>query len=843
MKFKELTLSAFGPFTGKQLAFSDKPLSLIYGPNEAGKSTTLRALTSLLYGIDARTTDAHAHDMSKLRIGATLLDTQGQPLTVVRRKGSKNTLLDAEGQPLADDLLAPLLGGLDEKLFRQMFGLDHERLREGAEALLQAGGQLGEVLFDASTGGRSVHQVLEQLRAEAEALYKARGRTPALNVALDALKQQKAARNDAMLSPQAFVDQQAALQEARAERERAAAERMTWAAEKARLTRLLSLLPLLAKRDQHAEELAKLGESVEVAEAPVREFEQRLAQLIAGERELPAARLSLAAHEREIAQLTARLGSGAGLHGLDTASKARLRGLVEARALLRREDAERARRSAELQAETGRVEAALRALPEPLPGALAALVTELERDDLVARLSRVRNELQQGRAQLSRRLAPLGLTSVSGPLPADEELAALESTFDHVERERARCERAIAECDAEQGRLARARDELLARGALVTRAELLEVRRERDLALDTLLAGGPAAAQLRAHAALNERADVLADRMVDEAQRMAELAGVELALAKLTRARAEHVQSLSTLKAEGQGARDRYRALLAPWQLAERAPRAARSALAELVALRTLSAELDVLVDEERRLCERAAERAAELRHALDARDEALDVLLREARQRLTGEAERGRERARLGALRERLHEEDTRLAARARVIEHELSQLEVSYREQLGERGLTLSPEELVACFDDLAQLAQHLRAAEVLRARAAALQAERARLTADAGCADQALELHVEQLVRKARERVQAERDRVRLRAELAKLDDQIALAADGQPLATLRAELAGLSRDEARARLLELDELLEAAAQRIGDLDQRIGSLSAGMEHLTRESGAAE
>ncbi|HEX5660783.1 MAG TPA: AAA family ATPase, partial [Polyangiales bacterium] len=268
MRLQRLELMAFGPFSGKQLTFSERPLQLIYGPNEAGKSTTLRALTGLLYGIDARTSDAHLHEMSKLRVGATLVD-QGRTLTLTRRKGVKNTLLDSEGGALPEDVLGPWLGGLDEKLFKQMFGLDHERLRQGAEALLRAGGQLGEVLFDASTGGRSVHVTLEQLRAEADALYKARGRSPLLNAALEALKERKTERNAAMLSPQAFVDQQAGLEEARQERSAAASARAAMAAERARLTRLLAIAPLLAKRDQLAEELRALGEPVEASEAPV----------------------------------------------------------------------------------------------------------------------------------------------------------------------------------------------------------------------------------------------------------------------------------------------------------------------------------------------------------------------------------------------------------------------------------------------------------------------------------------------------------------------------------------------------------------------------------------------
>ena len=53
MKLARLLLQAFGPFTDKTLDFAASPgnLHLIYGPNEAGKSSALRAITDLRFGI------------------------------------------------------------------------------------------------------------------------------------------------------------------------------------------------------------------------------------------------------------------------------------------------------------------------------------------------------------------------------------------------------------------------------------------------------------------------------------------------------------------------------------------------------------------------------------------------------------------------------------------------------------------------------------------------------------------------------------------------------------------------------------------------------------------------
>lgn len=53
MRFKRLSIPAFGPFTDYNLALpaSDHDLHVIYGDNEAGKSSLLRAIRDLLFGI------------------------------------------------------------------------------------------------------------------------------------------------------------------------------------------------------------------------------------------------------------------------------------------------------------------------------------------------------------------------------------------------------------------------------------------------------------------------------------------------------------------------------------------------------------------------------------------------------------------------------------------------------------------------------------------------------------------------------------------------------------------------------------------------------------------------
>ena len=96
MRIQEFALAAYGPFTDVTLDLSggSHGLHFIYGDNEAGKSSALRAMQAALFGIPVRTEDNFRHPNARLRVGATLQNVAGETLTFLRRKGNKETLLN-----------------------------------------------------------------------------------------------------------------------------------------------------------------------------------------------------------------------------------------------------------------------------------------------------------------------------------------------------------------------------------------------------------------------------------------------------------------------------------------------------------------------------------------------------------------------------------------------------------------------------------------------------------------------------------------------------------------------------------------------------------------------------
>ena len=174
MRFQSLQIPAFGPFTNLDLQFPEKlgDLHVIYGANEAGKSSLLRAIRDLLFGIHVQSPDNFLHDYGDLRIKGEIRNRAGAHLVFQRRKGKKNTLLDEGGTQLPDNALAPFLGSVDQAYFSAMFGLGTQELHEGAQQLLRGKGNIGTALFSANLGGTPVQKIVEALRQEAEQLFK-----------------------------------------------------------------------------------------------------------------------------------------------------------------------------------------------------------------------------------------------------------------------------------------------------------------------------------------------------------------------------------------------------------------------------------------------------------------------------------------------------------------------------------------------------------------------------------------------------------------------------------------------------------------------------------------------
>ncbi len=261
MKLLTLDCIAFGCFTDEKLDFSDpgRNFHVIYGPNEAGKSTALRALTGLLYGIPVKTSDSFVHDMKDLRISGELERSDGLRFTFVRRKGNRDTLLDVEGRPLPDARLLEFLDGVSEEVFVTMFRLDHASLVQGGNDLLAGKGDVAQSLFEAGTGITGLRQVLAGLDAETDQLFRPRSTTAPINRSLDAYEAARKRSRELSVPPRKWTEKSAALKMEEEKLQGLKTRLSDLRARKERLNRFLLALPHVTRRDELLLELGTLG--------------------------------------------------------------------------------------------------------------------------------------------------------------------------------------------------------------------------------------------------------------------------------------------------------------------------------------------------------------------------------------------------------------------------------------------------------------------------------------------------------------------------------------------------------------------------------------------------------
>ena len=226
MKIKRLELKAVGPFTDRTLEFNSihPGLHIIYGPNEAGKSSSLRALKALLYGFQQQTPDNFLHNYDQLLVGGCLVNSDGEELVLWRRKKRIADVIDDAGNPLPAGTLAKFLRGLEPEIFESLFGIDHDTLVRGGEEILAQKGEVGQALFAAGAGISSLKGVIDQLDKEAADLFKLTGQLPEINKAIKRFKELQKEAKAASLSCKDWKDNRHDL-EKRRERTAPAGER------------------------------------------------------------------------------------------------------------------------------------------------------------------------------------------------------------------------------------------------------------------------------------------------------------------------------------------------------------------------------------------------------------------------------------------------------------------------------------------------------------------------------------------------------------------------------------------------------------------------------------------
>ena len=263
MRLRRLALARYGKFTDRVIDFGEAvpgtpDLHLVYGPNEAGKSTLFNGFLDLLFGIELQSRYGFLHPYETMRVGGCLELADGLH-ELMRVKKPQPTLRDANDRPIAQTLLAGALSGLDRVAYRTMFSLDDETLESGGDSILASNGELGQLLFSASAGLAELSTTLIGIRAVADGFTKPNARAgelQKLKATLAALKQERDAID---VQATTFAQLAKARDDAAKAYTASVAELSQLQAELARLRHLRLALPRLAAWHALREKLDRLG--------------------------------------------------------------------------------------------------------------------------------------------------------------------------------------------------------------------------------------------------------------------------------------------------------------------------------------------------------------------------------------------------------------------------------------------------------------------------------------------------------------------------------------------------------------------------------------------------------
>lgn len=267
MRFASLALERYGRFEDCELTFrrGSPDLHVVYGANEAGKTTSLAAVSDLLFGFQTRSPYNFLFDYSLLRVGAVLED-DGRSFACRRKKGAAGTLVDKDDRPLDEGTLLAMLRGQTRETFGLSFSLDQNGLREGGRAMAEARNDVGRALFAAGSGLTGVSDELARLEAEADAIWgpRAAARRSFTQAQRDLADSVRLARDQA-LKPRTWIDAKSAVATAQSKLEDAQRRRDDILAEARRAERIRRIAPSVRLRADHVADLVGHGETLDIA--------------------------------------------------------------------------------------------------------------------------------------------------------------------------------------------------------------------------------------------------------------------------------------------------------------------------------------------------------------------------------------------------------------------------------------------------------------------------------------------------------------------------------------------------------------------------------------------------
>ncbi len=188
MRMEKLHIYGYGKLENVEMDLS--MLTVLYGENEAGKSTIRSFMKSILFGFPTRGQRRYEPKEGGKYGGAITVQTEKYGRLKIERLPKKAagevTVYFEDGKTGGEEILNDILSGMNESLFESVFSFD----MHGLQNIHQLGeADIGNYLFSASAvGSDALLQLDKKLEKEMDQRFKPSGRKPEINVSLQEMK-------------------------------------------------------------------------------------------------------------------------------------------------------------------------------------------------------------------------------------------------------------------------------------------------------------------------------------------------------------------------------------------------------------------------------------------------------------------------------------------------------------------------------------------------------------------------------------------------------------------------------------------------------------------------------
>ena len=180
MRLEELYLDGFGHFHQRIFSPEGKPVTVFYGPNEAGKSTLLAFIRTVLFGFPTQRRNEHYPPLSGGRHGGRirLSGDDGEIYTLDRYVGARGgslTVRDGADDPVDPvDFMPWITGQATQTVFTNVFAFGIDELQQVG---LLDDSSVSEAIYSAGQGVPGLSAFSQRLAARRRDIFLPSGKT------------------------------------------------------------------------------------------------------------------------------------------------------------------------------------------------------------------------------------------------------------------------------------------------------------------------------------------------------------------------------------------------------------------------------------------------------------------------------------------------------------------------------------------------------------------------------------------------------------------------------------------------------------------------------------------